>query len=127
MYAPVVTWFAVHLLLVLSLLYKWKTRQVDFIAVYPQAPIEYDIWMQLTSGIKTKVGNSNTHLLKLGENLYRQKQAGQVWNQYLTQKLLAIGFKESKVDECVFYRDTIIFICYVNDGIFVGPSSNKID
>eukprot|EP00957_Ditylum_brightwellii_P163315 12434992-Ditylum_brightwellii.AAC.3 len=103
-YTPVVTWFAVCLLLVLSLLHNWQTRQVDFITAYPQTPIECDLWMHLPAGIETKHGNSKTHVLKLEKNLYGQKQTDQVWNQYLTQKLLAIRFKQSKVDECFEQR-----------------------
>jgi hypothetical protein len=41
----VVTWFSIRLLLVLSILNKWYTRQVDFILAYPQADIEFDMYM----------------------------------------------------------------------------------
>ena len=37
-----------------------------------------------------------------------------------------IGFVQSKVDECVFFRGNVIFLCYVNDGIFAGPSIEEI-
>ncbi len=46
-YAPVVTWFSIWLLLVLSILNKWYTRQVDFILTYPQADVEFDMYMDL--------------------------------------------------------------------------------
>jgi hypothetical protein len=46
-YAPVVTWFSIWLLFVLSILNKWYTRQVDFILAYPQADIEFDMYMDL--------------------------------------------------------------------------------
>jgi hypothetical protein len=126
-YAPVVTWFSIGLLLVLSILNKWYTRQVDFILAYPQADIEFDMYMDLPKGIETKHGNGKTHVLKLLKNLYGQKQAGRVWNQYLTKGLTKIGFKQSKVDECVFFRDNVIFIVYVDDGIFASPSQKAID
>eukprot|EP00957_Ditylum_brightwellii_P003244 247226-Ditylum_brightwellii.AAC.1 len=29
--------------------------------------------------------------------------------------------------ECIFYREDIIFICYVDDGIFSGPDPVGID
>eukprot|EP00957_Ditylum_brightwellii_P143510 10932990-Ditylum_brightwellii.AAC.1 len=69
-YTPVVTHFAVRLLLVLSLLHNWQTRQVDFVTAYPQAPIECDLWMCLPLGIETRHGNSKTHMLMLEKNLY---------------------------------------------------------
>jgi hypothetical protein len=33
--------------LVLSILNKWYTRQVDFILTYPQADVEFDMYMDL--------------------------------------------------------------------------------
>ena len=36
----------------------------------------------------------------------------------MTDKLRDIGFQQSQVDECVFYRDDVIFIVYVDDGLF---------
>jgi hypothetical protein len=38
-----------------------------------------------------------------------------------------IGFVQSKVDECVFYRDGVIFMVYVDDGIFFCLNMGKID
>ena len=42
---------------------------------YPQAPIEFDMYMYLPHEITTKHGNSGTHVLKLKKNIYGQKQA----------------------------------------------------
>jgi hypothetical protein len=71
-YSPVVTWFSLRTMLTLSLLYDWHTRQVDFILAYPQAPIEFDMYMELPKGIEMKDGNRKTHVLKLLKNLYGQ-------------------------------------------------------
>lgn len=56
-----------------------------------------------------------------------QKQAGRVWNRYLVKKLLSIGFERSKVDDCVFYRSSILFVLYVDDSIIAGSSQKEID
>eukprot|EP00957_Ditylum_brightwellii_P204899 15341286-Ditylum_brightwellii.AAC.1 len=32
-----------------------------------------------------------------------------------------------EVDKCVFYRGSTMFLCYVNDGIFVGPLRKEIN
>jgi hypothetical protein len=37
-FTPVVTWFSIRLLLVLSILNKWHTRQVDFVLAYTLHP-----------------------------------------------------------------------------------------
>jgi hypothetical protein len=76
MYAPVVTWFSIYLVLILSIINKWYTKQVDFVLAYTQADIQFDMYMELPKGIKTKYSNGKTHVLKLLKNLYGQKQAG---------------------------------------------------
>ena len=37
-----------------------------------------------------------------------------------------IGFVQSKVDECVYFRGNIVFLCYVHGGVFAGPSIEEI-
>jgi hypothetical protein len=83
--------------------------------------------MELPKGVEMKDGNRKTHVLKLLKNLYGQKQAGRVWNQHLVKGLKKIGFQQSEVDECVFYRGSTIFVVYVDDGIFASPNKTEID
>ena len=125
-YAPVVTWFAIRLMIVFGIIFSWSLRQVDFVMAYPQAPIEMDMYMELPDGILLKEGDRKDHVLKLLANLYGQKQAGRVWNGYLVEKLLELGFKQSQIDDCVFYRGDVIFIVYVDDGIFLGSSDEQL-
>ena len=82
--------------------------------------------MELPQGIIVKGADSKQHVLKLLANIYGQKQAGRVWNAFLVEKLREIGFTPSLVDDCVFYCGDIIFIIYVDDGIFLGPSDDAI-
>ena len=81
--------------------------------------------MEVPIGIETK-HSSKSHVIKLLSNLYGQKQAGCVWNQYLVEKLVSVGFMQSLIDECVFYHDNVIFIVYVDDGLFLGPYDRKL-
>jgi hypothetical protein len=83
-FSPVVNWFSIRLIFTLSLLSDWNTKQVDFILAYPQAPIEFDMYMNLPKGIQMANGNRDTHVLKLLKILYGQKQAGKVWDKHLT-------------------------------------------
>ena len=126
-YSPVVNWFSVRLIMILSIINKWHTRQIDFVLAYPQAPLEYDNYMKLPHGITTAKGDKNSHVLKLHKNIYGGKNSGRIWNEYLTKGLKEIGFTQSKIDECVFYRGNLIFLCYVDDGIFAGPNNADID
>jgi hypothetical protein len=72
-------------------------------------------------------GNINTHVLNLLKNLYGQRQAVRVWNKHLTSGLVKIGFIQFEVDECVFYQDGVIYMLYVDAGIFFCLTMSKID
>ena len=125
-YAPVVTWFAIRLMIIFGIIFCWALYQVDFVMAYPQAPIEMDVYMELPQGIQTAHGNSKDHVLKLEKNIYGQKQAGRVWNSFLVDKLTSLGFTPSLIDDCVFFRNDIIFMVYVDDGIFLGNDDSKL-
>ena len=79
-----------------------------------------DMYMESPAGITTKYINSKDYVLKLLANIYGQQEAGGVWNQYLVDKLLLVGFEQSKIDECIFYCNCVIFIAYVDDGLYLG-------
>jgi len=125
-YAPVVTLFAIQIIIIIALLFTLSLRQIDSVQAYPQAPIETDMYMELPKGIETHHGSSKDHALMLLSNLYGQKQAGHVWNSYLVEKLRSIEFQPSLIDECVFFRDDVIFIVYIDDGIFLGPNDRML-
>ncbi len=125
-HAPVVTWFAIRIMIVFSILFNRAMRQIDFVMAFPQAPIEMDMYMELPKGIETRHGNSKDHFLKLLQIIYGQKQAGRVWNHHLTTNLLEIGFTQSLIDDCGFYRGDTIFIVNVDDRIFIGDNDNQI-
>ena len=97
----------------------------QFCHAYPQASIKMDIYMELPQGIQTAHKNSKDHMLKLEKNIYGQKQAGCVWNSFLVDKLMSIRFTPSLIDDCVFFRDDIIFMVYVDNGIFLGNDTSK--
>ena len=125
-YAPVVTWFAIRLVIILAVLFNLAMRQIDFTLAYTQAPVETDLYMELPQGIESCHGDRKNYVLKLLANFYGQKQAGRVWNHYLVERLEKLGFTSSLIDECVFYRNDVIFILYVDDGIFLGKDNQQL-
>jgi hypothetical protein len=127
-FAPVVTWASIRLVLILSILHRWKTQQIDFVLAYPQADVETEMYMNVPKVFKMKhPGSKMSHVLKLLKNLYGQKQAGRVWHQYIHGILLELKYKPSSVDECIYYQDGLIFLCYIDDGIFASPKDAIID
>jgi glutamate 5-kinase len=83
--------------------------------------------MKVPSGVKIEgKGDAKDYVLKIHRNIYGQKQAGRVWNKYLTNKLTKIlGFKQSKVDECVYYRGKTLYVLYTDDSLLAGPDKKR--
>jgi hypothetical protein len=88
-------------MIIFGIIFCWALRQVNFVMAYPQAPIEMDIYIELPQGIQTAHGKSKDHVLKLEKNIYGQKQAGCVWNSFLVDKLVSLGFTPSLINDCV--------------------------
>ena len=127
-YAPVASWNSIRILLTLAAAKGWHTKQIDYVLAFPQAPVEKEIYMQVPKGFQ--IGNEDTskYALRLNRNVYGQKQAGRVWNKFLEEKLIKeVGFKQSEVDECVFYKGHTMYLLYTDDSILAGPCEKEID
>ena len=127
-YSPVVNWFTIRLFLTLALIFQWHTRQIDFVLAFPQADVECDMYMAIPRGFTLPEGyNAKDYCLQLRKNVYGQKQAGRIWNKYLHNGLTQMGFEQSNIDECLYYRGSTIFLVYVDDGIIIDSDQARID
>ena len=128
-YAPVALWMAIRLLLTFVVAFGWHTQQVDYVAAYTQAPIDRNMYMEFPCGFIVPGGiDRKAVVLKLHCNLYGQKQAGQVWYEYLHKRLITkAGFVQSKRDECLFYRGKVMYALYIDDSILGAPTSQELD
>jgi transposase InsO family protein len=127
-YAPVASWNSIRMLLTLTAVHSWHTKQLDYVLAFPQAPVEKELYMAIPKGFEIDEGKTDDYALKLHRNVYGQKQAGRVWNKYLVDILTKrVGFVQSKVDECVFYKGQTMYILYTDDSILAGPDEKEID
>ena len=127
-YAHVESWMSICLLLTFVVAFGWQTQQVDYVAAYTQAPIDCDMYMEFPQGFKVPGGvNRKDVVLKLHRNLYRQKQAGQVWYEYLRKWLITkAGFIQSKHDKCLFYQGKVMYALYIDDSILGAPTQMEL-
>jgi hypothetical protein len=81
-YSPVASWNSVRMLLTMTAVHGWYTKQIDFVQAFAQAPVEKTLYMKVPAGVKID-GECNTrdYVLKIHRNIYGQKQAGRVWNK----------------------------------------------
>ncbi|MFG5627240.1 hypothetical protein ACFJXG_15365, partial [Enterococcus faecalis] len=44
------------------------------------------------------------------------------------QKLIQnVGFRQSEVDECLFYKGKTMYVLYTDDSILAGPDDQELD
>jgi hypothetical protein len=69
--------------LALVLRHNWKTKQLDYVLAFPQAPVERECYMRIPKGIV--INATGDWALRVKRNIYGQKQAGRIWNEHLVQ------------------------------------------
>ena len=130
MYAPVVTWASVRMLLIVAKIYKLESKSIDFVLAFPQADLDVPVFMELPSGV-TPIDeiddNRRRYVLRLNKSLYGLKQAGHNWFEKLRSSLEDRDFLQSRVDSCVFYREGCIVLTYVDDCIILGKNMAIVD
>ncbi len=125
-------------MLVLSLLSDLKTHQLDYVATFPQADADCEIYMNILLGFivygntlcftpESTKNNSQHHMLKLLKNIYGLRQAGNVWHDKLRHGLLQRSFTQSSIDPCLFYLKDVIFIVFIDDCLLFSPSDHVLD
>ena len=130
-YSPVVNMLSVRLLLSLAKIYNLDSKAIDFVLAFPQADLDVDIWMYLPIGFQvdgqTEADSDRRYILKLNKNLYGLKQASYNWFEKLKEGLTSRGFVPSKIDPCLYLKEGMIVLTYVDDCIIVGNSMKDID
>jgi hypothetical protein len=136
-YSPVVSWTTICLLLTLTLVMGWPTRQIDFVLAFPQADTRTNLFMEAPSHFEVRNGelaqNSRAphprhqpNVLKLLKNLYGLKDAGPTWFEHLKDSLTARGFKQSPIEPCMSIRGSLILLVYVNVCVAICPNQVPI-
>ena len=106
-----------HIFLALSLAatYGWDLATLDVPSAYLNADLQDTVHMRLDKDVskifveaypqfKDLVDDKGCVIVKLLKALYGLKQAGAAWNDNITALLKRLGFAQSLVDKCWFYK-----------------------
>jgi hypothetical protein len=126
-YSPVASWPTIRYVLTLALINRWHMKQIDFVLAYTQASSECDLYMKIPKGFEVANSKGEDYCLKIKKNFYGTKSAGRQWNKHLVHKLKKVGFKQSKYDECLFYKGKAVYVLYTDDSILTGPDERELD
>ena len=109
-------------------------ESIDFALAFPQAPIKTDIYMRppkVPPGffIPDFPAFSDRFLsfYKLWMNLYGLKDAGKTWFDFSKKGLLERGWEKSKIVSCIFTKDGILLVIYVDHAILISPHKTLIN
>jgi hypothetical protein len=127
-YAPVVPWSTVRLLLSIAASQGLETRQVDFSNAFVQAHLNEPkpIYVQTPATFFSDIGEKT--VLRLNRSLYGLVQAPLYWGNHLRDVLVnQHGFTASELSPCLYYRDGVIILTYVDDCLFFAKEKQQID
>jgi hypothetical protein len=63
---------------------------------------------------------------KLLKALYGLKEAPRLWNECFHDFIISIGFTQSQYDFCLYRKDNVWLLVFVDDILLMGPSSETI-
>ena len=111
-YSPVVAFSTIRMFLVISLMLDFKTCSIDFSNAFVQAKMKDTVYMKVPQGFKA---SSNDKCLKLLRSLYGSLIAPKMWSTLLFSAFKDLGFTQSTLDKCLWYKKDIFVIIYVDD------------
>jgi hypothetical protein len=120
-FSPVVDWSTVRLLFILTVAQRLKSTTIDFNAAFVQSDLPEPIYLELPP--RYAVPNED----KVDKSLYGDVPAARLWYKHLSAALVSkMGFTKSSIDSCLYLRDDLVFVFYVDDGIIVRLDDEKI-
>ena len=69
-YALVASWNSIRMLLITIAVHSWHTKQLDYVAEFPQALVEKELYMKMSRRVNLKGKLSCDYVLKLHRNTY---------------------------------------------------------
>lgn len=115
-YAPVARISSVRMLLAYAVQKSYSIFQMDMPSAFLNGILEEEVYLLPPEGVKTK----EKYVLKLNRGLYGLKQSPKCWNERFNNFILEKGFQRSKNDFCLYIKQTVLIIIYVDDILLTG-------
>jgi hypothetical protein len=123
-FSPVVDWSTVRLLFILTVAQGLKSTTIDFNAAFVQSDLPEPIYLELPPGYGVP---NEDKVYKVGKSLYGDVRAARLWYNHLSSALVSkMGFVRSSIDSCLYLRDGLVFVFYVDDGIIISADGSAI-
>ena len=126
-FAPVIKFVTLRILLAIACVNDWDLQQVDIGNAYCNSEVtNEEILMHQPAGFKQYGPNGEELVCRLAKSLYGLKEAGRLWNSMLNNWLTQSKWKlhRCRSDHCLYYRNykgKILMVgVYVDDLVITG-------
>ena len=121
-FSPVCEKNTLRLMLTLAGMNGWLVHQLDVKTAFLNGDLNEEVF------VKPPLPLVNAgKLWKLKKSLYGLKQAPRCWNQCLNSILLSDGFKVSKIDSCLYWKEDVFVLVYVDDILIMSKDPKNIN
>ena len=117
----------VHICLSLATKLKWHFFILDVKCafLYANLPFNAKLYAQIPAGYPGNI-DKTIYILEILKNLYGTKEGPAIWFNWIKKLMLQMGFKQSSFDCCLFYKNGIFVLIYVDDILTLGKQTEII-
>ena len=124
MFAPTLRYASLRVILALAAHHDYEIEQMDVVTAFLNANVVSEIYMDQPQGFRKTTKDGGKLVCKLKKVLYGIREAPRARNSLLSEWLISIEFKQSKVDPVVYtiLQNSLLYILavYIDDYILVG-------
>jgi len=120
-FVPVCRFVTFRLLLILAMQKGWVVKQADIKQAFVNAPVPDDvnIYVSCPPGY-ARPG----YVMRCKKYCYGLHESPTAFNRYFVDWITSQGFKQSKIDECLFYNGEMYVCLYVDDILYTGSDKH---
>ncbi|CAM8998933.1 unnamed protein product [Rhodiola kirilowii] len=128
-FAPVVKYKTLRLLLAMTTVYDWHLQQMDVKTEFLHGNLNETIYMSQAIGyVDHKLPD---HVCLLRKSIYGLKQSPRQWNIKFNECMMSLGFARSKYDTCLYLKRPksgliLYLLLYVDDILIMSNSESEI-
>jgi histone deacetylase 1/2 len=124
-FSPVIKQATVRLVFSIAVSRNWKIHQLDIHNAFLNGILTEDFYIKQPSGFVDS--SLPSHVCRFHKSLYGLKQAPRAWYTRLSDFLLSIGFRASKIDTSLFIlsdgSNIFYLLVHVDDILLTGSNS----
>ena len=123
LYSPTASMEALRVLLAICAARELKYATLDVKNAYLYGKSSSPIYISLPDG---HPDNDGSNIWMSNTAIYGLREAPKLWHATLHKVLLELKFKACPVDPCIYKRDDIILLLYVDDMLFIAPETHQL-